>query len=225
MPDWMFRNNNCHAQCCDLFASTHGISMQHLLFMRAPPAAAAAAALPARLQLQPACLTAPSLEPGPASPRHSSQIGRLQQALCGGVQLGGPDVDVDAAMVVLRPSCGSSGRRHSLRQPLVPCGEVAAFSKSAASLIQLKASPKASQLKGRGRSRPPPPLLRGAGGPLALCLPWPLRTSPVLRLPPQISQVRSSRLQRLSNRLGLGLGLGPVGPGPGRTLRRKLEEG
>jgi hypothetical protein len=74
-------------------------------------------------------------------------------------------------------------------------------------------------------SRPPPPLLRGAGGPLALCLPWPLRTSPVLRLPPQISQVRSSRLQRLSNRLGLGLGLGSVGPGPGRTLRRKLEEG
>ncbi|CAE8634472.1 unnamed protein product [Polarella glacialis] len=50
----------CHAQCCDLFAPTHGMSMQRLLSTCVPPAAAAAAALPARLQLQPTCLPAPS---------------------------------------------------------------------------------------------------------------------------------------------------------------------
>ncbi|CAE8641979.1 unnamed protein product, partial [Polarella glacialis] len=68
-------------------------------------------ALPARLQLQPACLPAPSLEFGPASPHHSSQIGRPQQAICGVLQIGRLDVDVDAAMVVARPCCGSSGGR------------------------------------------------------------------------------------------------------------------
>ncbi|CAE8736016.1 unnamed protein product [Polarella glacialis] len=188
----------CHAQCCELFASTHGMSMQRLLSVRAPPAAAAAAALPARLQLRPACLPAPSPESGPASPHHSSQIGRLQQAMCGSVQLGSLDVDVDAAMVVARPSCGSSGRRQPHKQPLAPGGGVAAFRMAqGASPIQLKVSPKASQLKSRRRTRP---------APLVLSLPWPLRTSPSLQLLPQLSQVRSSRLQRLSDHLGCAAG-------------------
>ncbi|CAE8647270.1 unnamed protein product [Polarella glacialis] len=73
----------CHAQCYDLFAPTHGMSMQRLLSTCAPPSPPAAAALPARLQLKPVCLPAPSLESGPASLRHSSQIGRPQQASCG----------------------------------------------------------------------------------------------------------------------------------------------